>query len=173
MTALEVRAGLCAHRASLLAHARKVARSSSEAEDLVQDTVVRALRFASSFEPGTNVRAWIHQVLHSVFITQCRQRSRELRGLEALSIDPCAWVREEPTPPVCQLSPRVEQALAGLPSSYREVVRLVDILDLSYKDAARSLAVPLGTVMSRLHRGRRLLAGALTEGPGQGDLQAA
>jgi RNA polymerase sigma-70 factor (ECF subfamily) len=159
----EVRAGLALHRVSLTAHARKLARNAADAEDLVQDTALRALSFASSFEPGSNVRAWLHQILHSVFVTRCRRRGRERRGVEALAIDPCAWVRSEPPPVLAELSPRVERALMDLPSGFRDAVRLVDVLDLSYKDAARSLSVPLGTVMSRLHRGRRLLATVLSD----------
>ena len=160
----EVPAGLLEHRASLLAHARKLTRNAGEAEDLFQDTAVRALSFSSSFVPGTNVRAWLHQVLHSVFVTRCRRRVRERRGVEALAIDPNAWVQGEPAIAIAsELSPRVERALMSLPTGFRDAVRLVDVLDLSYKDAARSLSVPLGTVMSRLHRGRRLLASALSD----------
>jgi RNA polymerase sigma-70 factor (ECF subfamily) len=173
MTDSEVRAGLAAHRASLLAHARKLTRDPSAAEDLVQDTAVRALLFASSFESGTNLRGWLHQILQSVFVTRCRRRGRELRGLQALTVDPCAWVRPEPTPAMQHLSPRVASALACLPAGFRDVVQMVDVLDISYKDAARSLNVPLGTVMSRLHRGRRLLAELLAERALPNELQAA
>ena len=164
-TPTDVRSGLATHRASLSAHARKLARNAAEAEDLLQDTALRALAFASSFEPGTNVRAWLHQILHSVFVTRCRRRARERRCLDGLAHDPCAWVRsEDAKPAMSELSPTVERALGELPEAFRDVVRLVDVHELSYKETAEVLAVPLGTVMSRLHRGRRLLAGALAEG---------
>lgn len=159
---------MLAHRASLMAHARRLTKSPADAEDLLQDTAVRALSFAESFEAGSNARAWLHQILQSVFVTRCRRRGRERRGLEALTFDPCTWVHTDALPEMGELSPRVEQALMRLPSGFRDAVRLVDVLDLSYKDAARSLEVPLGTVMSRLHRGRRMLATALADvGPSQ------
>lgn len=160
----DVRAGLAAHRASLWAHARKLAKNVAEAEDLLQDTACRALAFANGFEAGTNVRAWLHQILHSVFVTRCRRRARERRCLDGLALDPCAWVRSECLQPaMTELSPRVERALQELPQAFQDVVRLVDVQQLSYRAAAELLAVPLGTVMSRLHRGRRLLASALAD----------
>lgn len=158
----EVERGLAVHHRSLVAHAHSLTRSASESEDLLQETALRALSFAASFEPGSNVRAWLHQVLRSVFVTQCRRRARERRSVGLLALDPCAWVNPEPTPCLPELSPRVEHALNELPSGFRDAVRLVDVFDLSYRDAAQSLDIPLGTVMSRLHRGRRLLATALS-----------
>ena len=160
---LAVRSGLTEHLPSLRAHANKRTRNRVEANDIVQEAALRALAFAWSFEPGTNVRAWLHQVLESVFVTQCRKRTRERRAFDALGRDPCAWTQKDAAPAMLALSPRVGRALDALPAGFREVVRLVDVQELSYRDAAERLQVPVGTVMSRLFRGRRLLAAALAE----------
>jgi RNA polymerase sigma-70 factor (ECF subfamily) len=148
---------------ALRARALKLCLSSTEAQDLVQDTVERALRFEASYQPGTNLRAWMQQILFSVFVTRCRRSRRERRALESLTTDPCAWTRSDPAPVMQSLSPRVEGALRELPPQFRDVVRLVDLDERSYKDAAAELGVPVGTVMSRLFRGRRLLAERLRE----------
>jgi RNA polymerase sigma-70 factor, ECF subfamily len=154
---------LSAHLPGLRARALKLCQNRSEAQDLVQDTIERALRFESRYRPGTNLRAWLQQVLFSVFVTRCRRSRRERRALDRLTSDPCAWMRHDPAPEMRSLSRRVEDAIEGLPSQFSAVVRLVDIDQHSYKDAADRLGVPVGTVMSRLFRGRRLLASALGE----------
>lgn len=160
-----MRRDLVLHLPKLFAHARRLTRDRAAAEDLVQATTLRALAFASSFEPGTNLKGWLHQVLESVFLSDCRRRARERRALLGMESDPCVWLRYDALPAMHALSPPVARALAGLPVGYREVVRLVDVEERSYRDAASELAVPLGTVMSRLHRGRRLLAESLGERP--------
>ena len=149
----------------LRARALKLCLSGPEAHDLVQDTVERALRFEHSFEPGTNLRAWLMQVLFSVFVTKCRRSRREKRALQTLVSDPCAWTRPDDSPAMQSLSPKVEGAIAELPPQFAAVVRLVDLDERSYKDAAEMLGIPVGTVMSRLFRGRRLLAERLQEQP--------
>jgi RNA polymerase sigma-70 factor (ECF subfamily) len=151
------------HLPGLRARALKLCLNATEAQDLVQDTVERALRFESSYRPGTNLRAWVHQVLFSVFVTRCRRTRRERRALESLTTDPCAWTRHDAAPPMASLSRRVEDAIAKLPHQFGAVVRLVDLDDHSYQDAADRLGIPVGTVMSRLFRGRRLLAAAIGE----------
>ncbi len=143
---------------SLRARALKLCLNPADADDLLQDTVVRALRFESSYQPGTNIRAWLHQILFSVFITRCRRVRRERRALESLTVDPCAWTHPDAPPSMRKLSPRVEGAIQALPHQFAAVIRLVDLQEQSYKDAAAQLQVPVGTVMSRLFRGRRLLA---------------
>ncbi len=148
---------------SLNARALKLCRNATEAQDLVQDTVERALRFESSYRPGTNLRAWMQQILFSVFVTRCRRRGRERRALDSLTQDPCAWTRRDAPPAMRALSPKVAAAVDALPEQFAAVVRLVDIGELSYKEAAGKLGVPVGTVMSRLFRGRRLLAQVLAE----------
>ena len=148
---------------ALRARALKLSMNPTEAQDLVADTVERALRFESTYQPGTNLRAWMQQVLFSVFVTRCRRLRRERRALESLTHDPCSWTHSETAPVMQHLSPRVEGALRELPRQFGEVVRLVDLDERSYKDAAAMLGVPVGTVMSRLFRGRRLLAERLRE----------
>jgi RNA polymerase sigma-70 factor, ECF subfamily len=160
-----LRAEISAHLPGLRARALKLCLNGAEAQDLVQDTVERALRFESSYQPGTNLRAWMHQVLFSVFVTRCRRSRRERRALQQLTTDPCAWTRHDPQPAMLALSRSVEHAIDSLPAQFGAVVRLVDLDEHSYKDAADRLGVPVGTVMSRLFRGRRLLAAALDQTP--------
>ena len=131
------------------------------AQDLVQDTVERTLRFASRFEPGTNLQAWMSRILVNVHLSGRRRANTERRALEWLGADPHAWTRPDPTPPMLGFSPMVAGAFASLPRHHAAVVRLVDLYDYSYSDAAEKLQVPIGTVMSRLHRARRRLAAAL------------
>jgi RNA polymerase sigma-70 factor (ECF subfamily) len=142
----------------LFGRALRMARSTAIAEDLVQDTVERAIRFEGHYQPGTNLRAWVYQILFSVFVTRCRRARREKNALGVLSTDPCAWTMPERPSPMHDLSPPVARALEALPRGFREAVTLVDLDELSYKDAAQKLNVPVGTVMSRLHRGRKMLA---------------
>src|SRR4029079_16804233 len=82
-------------------------------------------------------------------------------ALEVLSTDPCAWTAPEKVSEMAGLSPSLVRALDALPASFREAVVLVDLEEMAYKDAAKKIGVPVGTVMSRLHRGRKLLAAAL------------
>jgi RNA polymerase sigma-70 factor (ECF subfamily) len=159
-------AALVAMRPELCAHALRLTRHAAQAEDLVQDSVERALRFEDHFVRGTNLRAWAHQILSNVFFTRCRQARREGRALGVLATDPCAWTagREQPRERT-GLSRATRLALSSLPAQFRSAVVLVDLMDYSYKAAADELGVPLGTVMSRLHRGRKLLAQTLREEP--------
>lgn len=158
-----MRAALTEVLPSLEARAMKLCGNAADARDLVQDTVERALRFEHSYRRGTNLRAWMQQVLFSVFVTKCRRRKRERRALEVLTSDPCAWTHRDGPPAMQQLSPGVQRALDSLPEQFASVVYLVDLNERSYKDAAAVLDVPIGTVMSRLFRGRKLLAAALSE----------
>jgi RNA polymerase sigma-70 factor (ECF subfamily) len=145
----------------LFPRALKLCRNRTEAEDIVQETLLRALRFEEGFERGTNLHAWVQQILFSVFLTRCRRKRRERRALEWLSTDPCAWTQRDALPPMRTLSRGVEGALRTLPENFARVVELVDLQEYSYRDAADVLGVPVGTVMSRLFRARRLLASAL------------
>jgi RNA polymerase sigma-70 factor (ECF subfamily) len=164
--AQELRHGLIKLQPELFGRAMRMTRSRELAEDLVQDTVERAIRFQDQYKADTNLRAWVHQILFSVFVTRCRRSRLERNALADLSTDPCSWTTPDHAPVMMELSPPVQRALDGLPAGFRKAVVLVDIEEMSYKAAAEELNVPVGTVMSRLHRGRRALADAMraTEG---------
>ncbi len=150
---------------TLRPRALKLCLNPVEAQDLLQETVLRALRFEDSYKSGTNLRAWTNQILFSVFVTRCRKLRRERRALDALSTDPCAWMQRDAEPMMQSLTPSVQVALDELPPQFASVIMLVDLEERSYKDAAAKLGVPVGTVMSRLFRGRRLLAARLETEP--------
>jgi len=148
---------------TLRVRALKLCLNETEAQDLVQDTIVRALCFQSTFREGTNLKAWTQQVLFSVFVTRCRKLRRERRALETFGADPNAWLAANTTLVPQRLPPRMARALASLPANFRAVLSLVDLHEMSYREAAVVLEVPVGTVMSRLFRARRQLALALGE----------
>ncbi len=151
--------------------ARRLVPSREEAEDLVQDTYARAFRSWRSYTPGTNLRAWLFRILTNLNIDRGRkqQRTPDLQPME--EGDYYLYTRLEETGAGEDESRVVERlsqdsivdALAAVPHNYRDAVVLVDIGDFSYADAAQILDVPIGTVMSRLHRGRRVLKQALAE----------
>ncbi|MBX3205873.1 MAG: RNA polymerase sigma factor [Labilithrix sp.] len=136
------------------------------ADDVVQDTIERALKFAKQYERGTNLRAWVYQILFSVFVTRYRRSRRDKNALRALASDPCAWTTPErfasPDAAV-SLTNKTQVTLDALPETFRSVLKLVDLDELTYREAANELGVPVGTVMSRLHRGRKLLASQLQQ----------
>jgi RNA polymerase sigma-70 factor, ECF subfamily len=153
--------------------ARHLAGSREEAEDLVQDTYARAFRSWRSFQPGTNLRAWLLRILTNLNIDRGRrkQRTPELQPLE--EGDYFLYNRlEETSSDGTAAEERVDErlsqddivgALSAVPHDFRDVIVLVDIGDFSYQDAANILDIPIGTVMSRLHRGRRILKRELAE----------
>jgi len=141
--------------------ARSLCCDPVEAEDLVQDTIERALRFAALFDPGSNLGAWMSHILQNLFLSGCRRTAVERRALESLARDPCAWTCAVSLPAMTGLCPSMTAALDSLPIHHATVVTLVDVYDYTYQDAAVALRVPIGTVMSRLHRARRKLAGVL------------
>jgi RNA polymerase sigma-70 factor (ECF subfamily) len=164
----EVRAGLVELVPSLRARALRLCGGDPvAADDVVQDTVERALRFSHQYERGTNLRAWAFQVLFSVFVTRWRRRRRERNALSHLASDPCAWTVPSafvaPDAGEGVMTPSTRRTLEALPEGFRAVVILVDLEQRSYLDAAEKLGVPVGTVMSRLHRGRKLLAERMRE----------
>ena len=163
----ELKNGLVALLPELRARAFRLTTKPSSADDLVQDTIERALRFADQYTRGTNLRAWAYQILFSVFVTGYRRSRRDKNALRSLANDPCAWTLPDAfsSPDVAAaLSPATQRELDALPSGFRAVVTLIDIESCSYREAADELGVPVGTVMSRLHRGRRLLADKLEDG---------
>jgi RNA polymerase sigma-70 factor (ECF subfamily) len=147
----------------LRVRAMRLARDPAVADDILQDAVERALRFEHQYEAETNLRAWMSRILLSVFVSRCRRLRRERLAVERLAEDPCAWTLPEAGPSMRRLSPCAARALGAIPDAFRQAIELVDIADLSYRDAADTMGVPLGTVMSRLHRGRKLLAQAFAE----------
>ena len=148
------------HSRTLLDTARRLTGSQDEADDLVQDAVVRAWTFWHRFEPGSNARAWLHRILMNTFINSYRKKRRErellrnageeARRVAMLDNTARGHMRDG-------LGDEVGAALATLPSEFRAVVELVDLGDLSYREVAEALECPIGTVMSRLHRARRQL----------------
>lgn len=147
----------------LKARAFKLCRDAHESEDLVQETLLRALRFEDNFVAGTNLRAWLCTVLGNVFISRCRSRQREKRALSDWSEQAPLYLTAPSNPERACLGPGVERALSELPASFAQVVRLIDLEDNAYNDVAKNLGIPVGTVMSRLFRARRLLAISLAE----------
>ena len=151
--------------------ARRIVPTREEAEDLVQDTYARAFRSWRSYTPGTNLRAWLMRILTNLNIDRGRreQRSPDMRPME--EGDYFLYNRLEEAGGgdgeeriVERLSQEgVVQALSAVPHDFRDVIVLVDIGDFSYAEAAQILDVPIGTVMSRLHRGRRILKSELAD----------
>jgi RNA polymerase sigma-70 factor (ECF subfamily) len=149
-----------AHRAELVAAAIRLTGSRAEAEDLVQEAVLRAWVFWHRFEPGTNGRAWMHRILVNTFINGYRKRRRErevLTQVHALETHARRSDESRSVTPGESLSDEVSHALARLPEDFRRVIVLVDLEDRSYRDAATAIGCPIGTVMSRLHRARRAM----------------
>jgi RNA polymerase sigma-70 factor (ECF subfamily) len=156
------------HLPSLMAVATRLTRSPVEGEDLVQDTLVKAMRAHGQFEPGTNLKAWLLRILTNTFINRYRRGSLERSVVESEDTDPLwdGWMSTASMeamrdPESAALRPMLEAeirvALASLPEDFRLVVILADVEELSYREIADILGCPIGTVMSRLHRGRRML----------------
>lgn len=153
--------------------ARRMVRTREEAEDLVQDTYARAFRSWQSYTPGTNLRAWLLRILTNLNLDRGRRVQRRpdessldegdyylANRLEAQGGEQ-ALDQERVVERLSQDS--IVNALSDIPHDFRDVVVLVDIGEFSYADAAQILDVPIGTVMSRLHRGRKLLRQRLAE----------
>jgi RNA polymerase sigma-70 factor, ECF subfamily len=149
--------------------ARRLVSTREEAEDLVQETYARAFRSWRSYQPGTNLRAWLLRILTNLNIDRGRREQRA-PDLQSLDDDEFGLFRslddgsagEDVDRLVERLSQdAVVQALSSVPHDFRDVIVLVDIGDFTYQDAAQILDIPVGTVMSRLHRGRRILKNEL------------
>jgi RNA polymerase sigma-70 factor (ECF subfamily) len=170
----EFERAILAHGSSLLAVATRLARNRAEAEDLVQDTLVKALRARTQYEAGTNLKAWLLKILKNTFINRYRRSGLERNVMEGPDADPLAdgWIgaatlRGMRDPEGQALRPILEReigaALDSVPEEFRLVVVLADVEELSYREIADLVGCPIGTVMSRLHRGRRLLKTRLIE----------
>jgi len=136
--------------------AKWLLRNQAEAEDLVQETFVEALRSFHRFEKGTNCRAWLIKIMYHLLSKHRRSTSR----LQLVSDADEQIAETVPAPPAAShavVEEEVLDALQRLPQHYQEVVILSDVEDMSYKEIGDALAIPTGTVMSRLHRGRSLL----------------
>jgi RNA polymerase sigma-70 factor (ECF subfamily) len=156
--------------------ARRLAGSREEAEDLVQQTYERAFRSWKQYTPGTNLRAWLLRILTNLNIDRGRrqQRTPQTTSLDNEAGDYYLYNKLESQVPdenpdeervLEKLSQdSIVDALAEVPHDFRDVIVLVDIGEFSYADAAQILDVPIGTVMSRLHRGRRILKKNLADG---------
>ena len=153
--------------------ARRLVATREEAEDLVQDTYGRAFRAWRSYTPGTNLRAWLLRILTNLNLDRGRkaQRTPDMQPIEEGDYYLANRMAESQGEQVLDQDRVVESlsqdsivnALSSLPHDFRDTVVLVDIGEFSYADAAQILDVPIGTVMSRLHRGRRLLKQKLAE----------
>jgi RNA polymerase sigma-70 factor (ECF subfamily) len=151
--------------------ARRLVSSREEAEDLVQETYARAFRSWRSYTPGTNLRAWVFRILTNLNIDRGRreQRAPATEPLEEgdyflynrLEEDGGAADEERVVERLSQDG--IVRALSAVPHDFRDVIVLVDIGDFTYQEAAQILDIPVGTVMSRLHRGRRVLKQELAE----------
>lgn len=152
--------------ARLYNFAHWLTQDRSEAEDLVQEACLKALKGFGSFHQGTNFRAWMYRILRNTFLT-----SRT--GLKAATIsldndeEPFAEPVAEGTPESILISSldqqTIQKALEAVPVTYREVILLCDVEEMSYQEIAETLAVPIGTVMSRLSRGRKAMRELLKE----------
>jgi RNA polymerase sigma-70 factor (ECF subfamily) len=156
------------HLSTLLAVGSRLTRSHAEAEDLVQDTLLKALRAREHFTPGSNMRAWLLRILTNTFINRYRRGGLERSVLDGPDADPLAdgWIgastmeamRDPESRAMRALLEReIVAALDELPEEFRLAVVLSDVEELSYREISEIMGCPIGTVMSRLHRGRRLL----------------
>jgi RNA polymerase sigma-70 factor, ECF subfamily len=160
------------HLDALYTMAMRLARNRDDANDLLQETVLRAYRFFHQFESGTNCRAWMLTILFNNFRNGYRKSAREQPSAsaeefdrkvegESLRVDP-AGSNPEALLSRQGMEGEVEEALAGLPAEFREAILLVDVEELSYQEISGVLNIPIGTVKSRVSRGRAILREALT-----------
>jgi len=162
------------HLDSLYRAALSMTRNAQDADDLVQDTFVRAYQFIDKFQVGTNARAWLFRILTNLFINNYRRKKREP---EKTSYDEMedfflynrlqdAYVSGKADTPESAVMGKIQveaiqEAIGNLPDEYRDTVILADLNELSYQEISEILEIPIGTVRSRLSRGRRLVQRAL------------
>ncbi|MBI1865790.1 MAG: sigma-70 family RNA polymerase sigma factor [Nitrospirae bacterium] len=157
------------HLGPLYRTALRLTGNDADAQDLVQEAVLRAFRFFDSFEPGTNCRAWLFRILMNTFVNEYRKR---VRGPHQVDLDETTMSTLEsradqaivslPATPeevvfAGMLDGDLKEGLWALPAEFRAAVLLCDVEEFSYKEIAEMTQVPVGTVMSRIHRGRRAL----------------
>ncbi|HET6795226.1 MAG TPA: sigma-70 family RNA polymerase sigma factor [Acidimicrobiales bacterium] len=164
------------HMPSLYSAALRMTRNAADAEDLVQETYLKAYRGFGSFQEGTNLKAWLYKILTNTFINSYRARKRRPEESDVDDVEELYLYRRLGGPEasvagrsaedqVMELftDDEVKAALEALPEQFRLAVLLADVEGFSYKEIADIMEVPIGTVMSRLHRGRRALQKALVE----------
>lgn len=158
----------------LYSAAVRMTRNGADAEDLVQETYLRAYRSYATFTEGTNLRAWLFRILTNTFINSYRAKQRRVQETELNDVEDLYLYRRISGVDVASRSAEdtlfelftddeVKNALEALPESFRLPVLLADVEDFSYKEIAEMLEIPIGTVMSRLHRGRKAMQKALVE----------
>jgi RNA polymerase sigma-70 factor (ECF subfamily) len=156
------------HLPTLSALALQLTRETSQAQDLVQDTMLKAYLFLHRFEPGTNFRAWLATMMRHLYFSHRRKQAREVLTENVEYLAPVTALSEPAEPQIEHLSALVAylphlvsdevlQALRNVPETYRTAVLMADVLDYSYKEMADAMGCPIGTVMSRLYRGRQRL----------------
>jgi RNA polymerase sigma-70 factor (ECF subfamily) len=170
-----------AHVDALYSAALRLTKNEGDAEDLVQDTCMRAYRFFDKFERGTNIKAWLFKILTNTFINRYRRRIKERNAVEGTERDAVheRFISRDATDFAANpeeyffdrlLSDDVLKAIDGLPIDFRLVVILADLQEFSYREISEILNCPVGTVMSRLFRGRKLLEKSLRSSTHEEDL---
>jgi RNA polymerase sigma-70 factor, ECF subfamily len=149
--------------------ALRLTRVRADAEDLVQETYLKAFRAAGQFQPGTNLRAWLFTILHNTARNRARDRARDTVAIDSEIVDRAAdapppggasaGASETPETLLLRetLAPELQAAIDALPEAFREAVWLRDVEEFSYAEIAEMLSIPVGTVMSRISRGRHQL----------------
>lgn len=153
--------------------ALRMTRNPADAEDLLQETMTRAFSAFHQFTPGTNLRAWLHRILANTFINTCRKKKREPARAAGIDAGSDWHVGTDPLRPPARSAESealdkmtdsdILAALRGLPAEFRTAVYLADIEGYPYRQVAEIMGTPLGTVMSRLHRGRGKLRHQLAQ----------
>jgi len=146
------------HLRALYATAYRMTRNAHDAEDLVQETCLRAYRAFDRYQPGTNIRAWLFTILHRARTDSFRRSARSPQTVELIGDGPGVPPAQDA---LAAGGEDIVRAMEGLPEVFRTAVVLRDLEDFTYEEIARILEVPIGTVMSRIHRGRALLRAAL------------
>ena len=162
------------HRAGLYSAALRMTRNPADAEDLVQETYLKAYRSFASYEEGTNLRAWLYRILTNTYINTYRAKQRRPTEADLDEVEDLYLYRRIGALEAATVSrsaedqlmdmftdDEVKDAMEALPETFRMAVYLADVEEFSYKEIAEILDVPIGTVMSRLHRGRKAMQKAL------------
>jgi RNA polymerase sigma-70 factor (ECF subfamily) len=149
------------HLDSLYGTALRLTRNEADAQDLVQDSYVKAFRSAKQFIPGTNLKAWLFTILHNTFRNLRRDSGRDPVEVDSEQVELSAGADPAASPEEqllrTAMGPDLQAALDALPEAFREAVWLRDVEEFPYAEIAEMLGIPIGTVMSRISRGRRML----------------